>query len=64
MLLDTRGAVEESMGNCPVCRKGFHAQDLEHVLHLVGNDSSQFVRHLTMNYKITGFADEYFSILV
>lgn len=38
---DTRGAAEESMGNCPVCRKGFHAQDLEHVLHLVGNDSLQ-----------------------
>ncbi|KAM5554684.1 hypothetical protein ABKV19_022876 [Rosa sericea] len=39
---DHKGAVEESMGNCPVCRKGFHAQDLEHVLHLVGNDFSQF----------------------
>ncbi|KAB2626832.1 hypothetical protein D8674_020450 [Pyrus ussuriensis x Pyrus communis] len=35
------GALEESMGNCPVCRKVFHTQDLEHVLHLVDNHSSQ-----------------------
>ncbi|KAL6125888.1 hypothetical protein ACLB2K_073939 [Fragaria x ananassa] len=39
---DARGAVEESMGNCPVCRKGFHAEDLEHVLHLVDNEFSRF----------------------
>ncbi|ONI22480.1 hypothetical protein PRUPE_2G132200 [Prunus persica] len=42
---DTRGAVEESMGNCPVCRKVFHAEDFEHVLNLVGNHSS----HLSLN---------------
>lgn len=52
MLSDTRGAVEESMGNCPVCRKGFHAEDLEHVLHLVDNEFSRFVRYLTMNYEL------------
>ncbi|XP_021280470.1 uncharacterized protein LOC110413819 [Herrania umbratica] len=33
--------VEEGMGNCPVCRKVFHAKDLEHVLDLVGTYSSQ-----------------------
>ncbi|WRX11077.1 RWD domain - like 1 [Theobroma cacao] len=33
--------VEESMGSCPVCRKVFHAKDLEHVLDLVGTHSSQ-----------------------
>ncbi|XP_022770169.1 uncharacterized protein LOC111313733 isoform X2 [Durio zibethinus] len=33
--------VEESMGSCPVCRKVFHAKDLEHVLDLAGNHSSQ-----------------------
>uniref|UniRef100_A0A5B7BXB6 E3 ubiquitin-protein ligase RNF25 n=1 Tax=Davidia involucrata TaxID=16924 RepID=A0A5B7BXB6_DAVIN len=31
-----RGTIEESMGNCPVCRKVFHAKDIEHVLDLVG----------------------------
>lgn len=50
-LSDTRGAVEGSMGNCPVCRKVFHAEDFEHVLDLVGNHSSHLVRHLTINYK-------------
>lgn len=35
------GAVEESKGNCPVCRKVFHAKDFEHVLDLVGNHSSE-----------------------
>lgn len=38
---DRNGAVEESMGNCPVCRKVFHAKDFEHVLDLVGSHSSQ-----------------------
>ncbi|KAB2604150.1 hypothetical protein D8674_037928, partial [Pyrus ussuriensis x Pyrus communis] len=33
--------LEESMGNCAVCRKAYHTQDLEHVLHLVDNHSSQ-----------------------
>ncbi|KAK7277160.1 hypothetical protein RIF29_18311 [Crotalaria pallida] len=33
--------VEEGVGNCPVCRKPFHAKDLEHVLDLVGSHSSQ-----------------------
>ncbi|KAF7138283.1 hypothetical protein RHSIM_Rhsim07G0036200 [Rhododendron simsii] len=30
---------EESTGSCPVCRKVFHAKDIEHVLHLVGAHS-------------------------
>lgn len=38
------------MGNCPVCRKVFHTQDLEHVLHLVDNHSSQLVWYPTTNY--------------
>ncbi|KAA3462121.1 E3 ubiquitin-protein ligase RNF25 [Gossypium australe] len=38
---DRNGAVEESMGNCPVCRKVFHAKDFEHGLDLVGSHSSQ-----------------------
>ncbi|PPD69838.1 hypothetical protein GOBAR_DD33282 [Gossypium barbadense] len=41
---DRNGAVEESMGNCPVCRKVFHAKDFEHVLDLVGSHSSQLVQ--------------------
>ncbi|GLT39618.1 hypothetical protein SLA2020_138000 [Shorea laevis] len=32
---------EKSIGNCPVCRKDFHAKDLEHVLDLVDTHSSQ-----------------------
>lgn len=36
-------ALEENIGNCPVCRKVFHAKDLEHVLNLVGSQSSQLV---------------------
>ncbi|OMP00745.1 Zinc finger, RING-type [Corchorus olitorius] len=35
------GQEKESMGNCPVCRKVFHAKDIEHVLDLVGTHSSQ-----------------------
>ncbi|XP_038684968.1 uncharacterized protein LOC119984889 isoform X2 [Tripterygium wilfordii] len=38
---DVHEVKEESMGNCPVCRKVFHAKDFEHVLHLVGTHSSQ-----------------------
>ncbi|KDP28864.1 hypothetical protein JCGZ_14635 [Jatropha curcas] len=33
---DMQGINEESMGNCPVCRKVFHTKDFEHVLGLVG----------------------------
>ncbi|KAJ0111300.1 hypothetical protein Patl1_00110 [Pistacia atlantica] len=39
--------VEENIGNCPVCRNIFHAKDLEHVLDLVGSQSSQLVCNLT-----------------
>ncbi|KAI3410240.1 uncharacterized protein J3R85_018879 [Psidium guajava] len=31
----------ESQGNCPVCRKGFQAKDLEHVLKLISSYSSK-----------------------
>ncbi|XP_071717127.1 uncharacterized protein [Rutidosis leptorrhynchoides] len=31
--------VEDGMGICPVCRKVFHAKDIEHVLDLVGSYS-------------------------
>lgn len=34
------GMTEGSTGNCPVCRKVFHAKDIEHVLSLVGSHSS------------------------
>ncbi|XP_059459187.1 uncharacterized protein LOC132188679 [Corylus avellana] len=42
---DTRGAMEESMGTCPVCRKVFLAKDFEHVLDLVASHSSQLNFH-------------------
>ncbi|KAL1190894.1 hypothetical protein V5N11_025638 [Cardamine amara subsp. amara] len=35
------GSGGQSLGNCPVCRKVFHASDIEHVLDLVGAQSSQ-----------------------
>lgn len=35
------GSVDKSLGNCPVCRKVVHASDIEHVLGLVGAQSSQ-----------------------
>ncbi|KAK7350450.1 hypothetical protein VNO77_09103 [Canavalia gladiata] len=38
---DNYKKIEESVGNCPVCRKPFLAKDLEHVLDLVGSHSSQ-----------------------
>lgn len=43
LLLDTHGGMDGNMGNCPVCRKVFHAKDLEHVLDLVGSQSCQLV---------------------
>ncbi|KAI5445891.1 hypothetical protein KIW84_013932 [Lathyrus oleraceus] len=33
--------MEEGAGNCLVCRKPFHAKDLDHVLDLVGSHSSR-----------------------
>lgn len=36
-----RDMTGESMGNCPVCRKVFHAKDFQHVLDLVGAHSSE-----------------------
>lgn len=38
---DKREKLEEGVGNCPVCRKPFHARDLDHVLDLVGSHSSR-----------------------
>lgn len=40
------GMTEGSTGNCPVCRKVFHAKDIEHVLSLVGSHSSNLVSDL------------------
>ncbi|KAF8081365.1 hypothetical protein N665_0890s0003 [Sinapis alba] len=37
------GSADKSLGNCPVCRKVVHASDIEHVLGLVGSQSSQQV---------------------
>lgn len=34
------GSADKSLGNCPVCRKIFHSSDIEHVLDLVGAQSS------------------------
>ncbi|PNX99478.1 E3 ubiquitin-protein ligase rnf25-like protein, partial [Trifolium pratense] len=36
---DNHEKLEEGVGNCPVCRKPFHAKDLDHVLDLVGSHS-------------------------
>ncbi|KAK2650831.1 hypothetical protein Ddye_018320 [Dipteronia dyeriana] len=44
---DMNGATEEDMGSCPVCRKVFQAKDIEHVLDLVGNHSSQLGSDVT-----------------
>ncbi|TXG62507.1 hypothetical protein EZV62_009501 [Acer yangbiense] len=44
---DMHGATEEDMGSCPVCRKVFQAKDIEHVLNLVGNHSSQMGSDVT-----------------
>ncbi|XP_021903297.1 uncharacterized protein LOC110818661 isoform X2 [Carica papaya] len=41
---DITGPMEESMGNCPVCRKVFHTKDLDHVHDLVGAYSSQLIQ--------------------
>lgn len=38
---DNHKKMEESVGNCPVCRKSFLAKDLDHVLALVDSYSSQ-----------------------
>ncbi|CAI8606693.1 unnamed protein product [Vicia faba] len=38
---DNHEKLEEGAGNCPVCRKPFHAKDLDHVLDLVGSHSSR-----------------------
>ncbi|WJX91607.1 RING-type E3 ubiquitin transferase [Trifolium repens] len=40
---DNHEKSEEGVGNCPVCRKPFHAKDLDHVLDLVGSHSSRVV---------------------
>ncbi|KAL5560497.1 hypothetical protein UlMin_036708 [Ulmus minor] len=37
---DNENKKEESIGNCPVCRKVFHTKDFEHVLDLVGSHFS------------------------
>lgn len=43
LLLVMHAGLEESEGNCPVCRKTFQAKDLEHVLDLVGSHPPKLV---------------------
>ncbi|XP_057454376.1 uncharacterized protein LOC130745941 [Lotus japonicus] len=38
---DSYKKLDDGVGNCPVCRKPFHAKDLDHVLDLVGSHPSQ-----------------------
>lgn len=51
-LLDNYEKMKEGVGNCPVCRKPFHAKDLDHVLDLVGSHSSQLVSYLVHHYNM------------
>ncbi|KAF9687655.1 hypothetical protein SADUNF_Sadunf02G0115700 [Salix dunnii] len=50
-LSDVNGVLEERMGNCPVCRKVFHAKDFEHVLDLVGTQASQLNSDAEIKYE-------------
>uniref|UniRef100_A0A6N2MKL2 RWD domain-containing protein n=1 Tax=Salix viminalis TaxID=40686 RepID=A0A6N2MKL2_SALVM len=50
-LSDVHGVLEERMGNCPVCRKVFHAKDFEHVLDLVGTQASQLNSEAEIKYE-------------
>ncbi|KAJ6709899.1 RING FINGER PROTEIN 25 [Salix koriyanagi] len=50
-LSDVHGLLEERMGNCPVCRKVFHAKDFEHVLDLVGTQASQMNSEAEIKYE-------------
>ncbi|KAL9429888.1 hypothetical protein AB3S75_025307 [Citrus x aurantiifolia] len=52
---DMLGPIDGNMGNCPVCRKVFHVKDLEHVLNLVGSQSS----HLSSNGNEVDDDDKY-----
>ncbi|KAG6624229.1 hypothetical protein CIPAW_16G011700 [Carya illinoinensis] len=38
----------ENMGVCPVCRKVFHSEDIEHLLGLVDSHSSQLLKSQAM----------------
>jgi E3 ubiquitin-protein ligase RNF25 len=55
LLLGNHEKLEEGDGNCLVCRKPFHAKDLDHVLDLVGSHSSRvvsYLAHRSMKCKI------------
>ncbi|KAK9083377.1 hypothetical protein Scep_029848 [Stephania cephalantha] len=39
--LDLPGALKENCGSCPICRKVFHAKDIEHVLSIIENFTSR-----------------------
>ncbi|KAH9788670.1 RWD domain-containing protein [Citrus sinensis] len=52
---DMLGPIDGNMGTCPVCRKVFHVKDLEHVLNLVGSQSS----HLSSNGNEVDDDDKY-----
>ena len=46
--------IEDGIGLCPVCRKVFHAKDIEHVIDLVGV-YSQLVRQNLLYFIIVSF---------
>lgn len=54
--------MEESVGNCPVCRKSFLAKDFDHVLALVDSYSSQLVSYLLHSTTWIVFVNENFII--
>ncbi|KAK9146446.1 hypothetical protein Sjap_006349 [Stephania japonica] len=39
--LDLLGTLKENCGSCPMCRKVFHAKDIEHVLSIIENFTSR-----------------------
>lgn len=47
--------MEDGKGLCPVCRKVFHAKDLEHVLDLVGAHSQLVRKFIIYSLKARSF---------
>ncbi|KAK1324481.1 hypothetical protein QJS10_CPA01g02804 [Acorus calamus] len=44
---DVNDIIKQPVGNCPVCRKVFHAEDIRHVLDLLDTDHSQLTLEAT-----------------
>ncbi|KAK1274216.1 hypothetical protein QJS04_geneDACA012515 [Acorus gramineus] len=44
---DVSDIIKQPVGNCPVCRKVFHAEDIRHVLDLLDTDHSQLTLEAT-----------------